>query len=199
MIYIMSREILDTNAKIIANAAKLLLESHGEGVRMADIARASGVSRQAVYLHFPSRGELMIAAVRHLDDVYGLHERLKGFREARTGIEILEAFIEFWGNYIPKIYGVAKALMAARDSDEAAAEAWKDRMDSVRSGCRRTIETIEHEGDLSPDWTVDEAVDLMWTVLSIENWERLTIECGWSNDQYVDRLKVMLKASLVRS
>ena len=197
MLYIMSSTFSDTKKKIIETASKLLLESNGQGVRMADIARVTGVSRQAVYLHFPSRTDLMIAAVRYLDDVYGLDERLKGFREARTGVEILEAFIEFWGNYIPKIYGVAKALMAARDSDEAAAAAWADRMNSIRNGCRRTIETIELEGLLSSEWSVDEAVALMWTMLSIENWERLTIECGWTVDEYVEMIGRALKKILL--
>jgi AcrR family transcriptional regulator len=194
----MSSTFSSTRAKIIETAADLLLESRGKGVRMADIARETGVSRQAVYLHFPSRGELMIAAVRHLDNVYGLDEEVKRFREAQTGIEVLETFIEFWGNYVPKIYGVAKALMALRETDEAAAAAWRDRMESVRSGCRRTIETIEHECLLSPDWTVDEAVDLMWTMLSIENWERLTVDCGWRTVEYVDRMKKVLKRTVLR-
>ncbi len=188
----MSSIFSGTREKVIETAANLLLESNGKGVRMADIAQATGVSRQAVYLHFPSRGELMIAAVRHLDDVYGLDEEVKRFREAQTGIEVLETFIEFWGNYIPKIYGVAKALMAVRETDEAAAAAWRDRMESVRSGCRRTIETVEYEGLLSPNWTVDEAVDLMWTMLSIENWEKLTVECGWTQQSYISRMKTAL-------
>jgi AcrR family transcriptional regulator len=193
----MSSTISDTRGKIIETAAKLLLASNGQGVRMVDIAKSAGISRQAVYLHFPSRAELMIAAVRYLDDVYGLDERLKRFREARTGVEILEAFIEFWGNYVSKIYGVAKALMASRESDEAVAAAWADRMNSIRNGCRRTIETIEHEGLLSPEWTVDEAVDLMWTMLSIENWEKLTIDCDWPIHQYVKRMQLMITKALI--
>jgi AcrR family transcriptional regulator len=198
MLYTMSSEISQTGKKIIEAASKLLLESKGKGVRMADIAKASDVSRQAVYLHFPSRGELMIAAVRHLDDVYGLDERLKRFREAANGIEILEAFVDFWGNYIPKIYGVAKALLAARETDEAAAAAWDDRMNSIRNGCRRAIEAIEREGCLAPEWSVNEAVDLMWTILSIQNWERLTIKCGWTVEEYVERVKQMLMRGFVR-
>jgi AcrR family transcriptional regulator len=193
----MSSKNIETRKNIVQAAAELLLESKGEGVRMADIAKASGISRQAVYLHFPSRAELMIATVRYLDSVYGMDEEVRRFREAQTGVEILEAFIEFWGNYIPKIYGVAKALMASRETDEAAAAAWKDRMDSVRSGCRRTIETIEHEGLLSPEWTVDEAVDLMWTMLSIESWERLTMDSHWTTEDYIERMQKSLKIMFV--
>ncbi len=159
---------------------------------MEDIAKASGISRQAVYLHFPTRGELMIAAVRHLDDVYGLNERLTEFRAAATGVEILEAFVDFWGNYIPKIYGVARALRTARESDEAAAAAWNDRMNSVRNGCRRAVETLHREGRLRLEWDVEEAVDMMWTMLSIENWERLTMERGWTVEEYIDRMKRLL-------
>jgi AcrR family transcriptional regulator len=194
----MSSEIPQTRKKITETASKLLLESKGQGVRMADIAKASGVSRQAVYLHFPSRGELMIAAVRYLDDVYGLDGRLKAFREATTGVEILEAFVDFWGDYIPKIYGVAKALLAVRETDEAAAAAWDDRMNSVRSGCRRAIETLEREGRLAGEWEASEAVDLMWTMLSIQNWEQLTIECGWTVEEYVQRIKLLLRKGFVR-
>ena len=197
MIYTMSSKISDTKKKIIETAASLLLETQGEGVTMADIARSSGVSRQAVYLHFPKRAELMIAAVRYLDEVSGLDERVKRFREANSGTEVLDAFVEFIGEHISRIYGVAKALMMVRHTDEAAAAAWADRMNSIRSGCRRTIETIEHEGNLSPDWTVDEAVDLMWTMLSIENWERLTKECGWSVSEYVERVRRCLKKAIL--
>ncbi|HMO79737.1 MAG TPA: TetR/AcrR family transcriptional regulator [Pyrinomonadaceae bacterium] len=195
----MSSLALDTRKKILEATVRLLLEGNGEGVRMEDIAGAAGISRQAVYLHFPSRGELMIASVRYLDSVYGLDEEVKRLREAQTGVEILGAFIEFWGNYVPKIYGAAKALSKLRDKDEAAAAAWKDRMDSVRSGCRRTIETIEHDGLLSPEWTVDEAVDLMWTMLSIENWERLTFDCSWTSVEYVSRMKCVLGQMLLRA
>lgn len=197
MLYMMSSIISETRKKIIETAADLLLKSNGQGVRMADIAESAGVSRQAVYLHFTTRAELMIAAVRYLDDVSGMEDRLKKFREAGSGTEILEAFIEFMGEHIERIYGVAKALMAVRHTDKAAAAAWEDRMESVRSGCRRTIETIEHEGMLSSDWTVDEAVDLMWTMLSIENWERLTVDCSWTINQYVTRMQLSITKVLI--
>lgn len=196
----MSSKISQTKKKILEVTSRLLLDGNGDGVRMADIALESGVSRQAVYLHFASRAELMIATVRYLDEVHGLDERLKRFREATKSVEILDAFIEFWGNYIPEIYGVAKALLAARETDEAAAAAWNDRMNSIRSGCRRAIEALESEGLLAPDWTKDEAVDLMWTILSIQNWERLTKECGWSVDEYVERMqKTVTKLFVIQS
>src|ERR687894_3256848 len=94
-------------------------ERNGRGVRMSDVAGAAGVSRQAVYDHFGSRADLMVATVRHGDEVLGLDGRLRRYRAASSGVERLGAIIEFWGNYVPEIHGIARALLAARESDEA--------------------------------------------------------------------------------
>lgn len=166
---------------------------------MRDVAEAAGVSRQAVYLHFGSRAELMVATARYGDEVRGRDERLSRYFAATTGVELLEAYAEFWGNYIPEIYGIARALLEARESDEAAAAAWDDRMSSVRERCRNIIETLHRDGMLAPEWSRDEAVDLLWTMLSIRNWENLTIECGWSTVQYVEQMQKLLKRAFVRS
>jgi AcrR family transcriptional regulator len=57
----MSRENLETRIRILNSAWKLLVGSHASAVRMSDIAKQTGISRQAVYLHFPTRAELLIA------------------------------------------------------------------------------------------------------------------------------------------
>jgi AcrR family transcriptional regulator len=165
---------------------------------MADIADAAGISRQAVYDHFGSRARLLVETTHHVDEVQGLEERRRHFREATGGVGRLEAYVEFWGNFIPEVYGMARALLAVRETDEAAAAAWDDRMGAVRESCRLTIEALHRDGMLAPGWSRDEAVDLMWTMLSIRNWEQLTIECGWSTKQYVSRMQKLLKRALVR-
>jgi hypothetical protein len=113
-------------------------------------------------------------------------------REAGQGL----AYVEFWGNYIPEIYGMARALLAARETDEAAA--WDDRMGAVRESCRLTVEALQRDWTLAPEWSLEEAVDLMWTMLSVRNWEQLTLECGWSQDRYVGGMQELLKRALLR-
>lgn len=173
-------------------------ERRGRGVRMRDIAEAAGVSRQAVYDHFGSRAKLLVATTHYVDEMRGLKERRRRFEAATIGVKRLEAYVEFWGNYIPEVYGMAKALLAARETDEAAAAAWDDRMSAVRESCRYTIEALHRDGMLAPEWSHDEAVDLMWTMLSIRNWEQLTIECGWSTSHYVGRMQELLKRTFVQ-
>ncbi len=112
MLYSMSSDEIDTKTRILEATWQLLEQHHGQGVNMSDIARAAGISRQAVYLHFASRTDLMIATMNYVDEVKGLDERLNLFNSAKTGIELLEACVDVWGNYIPEIYGLAKAARA---------------------------------------------------------------------------------------
>lgn len=170
----------------------------GESVRMRDVAEAAGVSRQAVYLHFTSRAELMVATARYGDEVLGLEERKRRYLAAKGGVESLEAYVEFWCNYIPEIYGVAKALLEARETDEAAAEAWDDRMTAVHESCRQTVEALYRDGMLACEWPPEQATDLLWTMLSIRNWEQLTIERGWTTEQYVGRMQELTKRAFVQ-
>lgn len=173
-------------------------ERDGQGVRMRDVADAAGISRQAVYDHFGSRAELMVATARYGDEVRGLDERLRRYRAASGGVERLEAFVEFWGSYIPEIYGIARALLAARETDKAVAAAWDDRMGVVHEACRNIVERLHRDGRLAPEWSLDEAADLLWTMLSISNWESLTLERGWSNSRYVSRMQELTKRAFVR-
>jgi AcrR family transcriptional regulator len=188
----------ETRTRILEATRRLTEEHRGRGLRMRDVAEAAGISRQAVYDHFGSRAKLLVETTHYVDEVRGLEERRRHFREATTGVGRLEAYVEFWGNYIPEVYGMAKALLVTRETDEAAAAAWDNRMSAVRESCRRTIEALHRDGMLAPEWSRDVAVDLMWTMLSIRNWEQLTTECGWSTNQYVSRMQKVLKRTFVR-
>ena len=87
----------ETRTRILGATWRLMVQRRGQGVRMRDVAEAAGVSRQAVYDHFGSRAELMVATARYGDDARGLDERLRRYRAATTGVERLEAYVEFWG------------------------------------------------------------------------------------------------------
>ena len=165
---------------------------------MADIAKEAGVSRQALYLHFPKRSDLLVATTRHIDEVKNVDARLARSRSAETGVQRLEAFIEAWGNYIPEIYGVGKALMAMSETDDAARLAWNDRMRAVRHGCRATIDALERDGQLTSEHSAALATDILWTLLSVRTWEHLTIDCAWPQPLYIEKIKALALKILVK-
>ena len=194
----MSRKTEQTRNRILETTVKILEQSGGSGVRMGDIAKASGISRQAVYLHFKSRTELLVAATRFVDERLDVDARLAPSRNAATGDERLRLYIEFWGNYIPEIYSVGKALMVAQETDEAAAAAWQGRMHAMRDGCRAAIDALAADKQLADGWTRPKATDALWTLLLVPTWENLTIECGWSTNQYVRFMSELAVRTFVR-
>ena len=193
----MSSDHIDTRTRILEATVRMLEEQGGRGVRMGDIAKESGISRQAVYLHFASRTDLLVAATRYLDEKLDVDSRLAPSRSATTGTDRLSLYIECWGNYIPEIYGVGKALLLARDTDEAAAAAWDNRMAAMRDGCQAAIDALHADKNLAPGWTRQKATDALWTILLVPNWEALTIECGWSTKQYVRWMQTLAERTFV--
>ncbi len=166
---------------------------------MSDIAKRAGISRQAVYLHYENRAALLIAATKYLDDLKDSNARLLASRTASTGMQRLDAYIEAWGEYIPEIYGVAKALMAMSDTDEAAYAAWDDRMQAMREGCAAAIEALHRDNMLSPTFSSEHATDILWTQLSVRNWEQLTQQCGWTQAQYIAAQKKLAHTCFVKA
>lgn len=194
----MSSTELDTRERILEATLRLMEQHRGQGVRLEDIARQAGVSRQAVYLHFGSRSELLIATTRYLDDLNQSSARIRHICEAENPVAALDAYIVFWANYIPEIHHLAKVLMHVRETDEAAAAAWADRMDALYQGCLSIVQGLERDNLLDQAWTVKEAADYFWATLSIPNWEMLTIERGWTNEQYIERMQQVVRRALLR-
>ena len=95
------------------------------------------------------------------------------------------------------IHGVGSALMAMAANDEAARAAWDDRMAAMRHGCDAAVQAIVRDGALCPGLDPVRATDLVWTLLSVRNWEHLVIDCGWPQGDYVSETKRLARAAVV--
>src|SRR5262245_12719485 len=62
-----------TDAKTrVLDAAWTLVARHGSAeITMAELADEVGISRQAIYLHFPNRATLLVAMVQRFDQLHG--------------------------------------------------------------------------------------------------------------------------------
>ena len=180
----------------ILTAARAHLEEHGyHGAGLEDLARAAGVSRQAVYLHFGSKAGLLVALVDHVDRVENLEKHMARYFKARTALEALDAAIDLQATYTPKILRIAQVLDAARRTDPDADAAWQDRMAGRLAHARELATRLKREGFLAQGWTVNDAADLYWTLSSIQTFESLVVARGWTPEKYARHLKkVMRKA-----
>lgn len=188
-----------TRERILEAALELVTTKGAAATRIADIARKSGVSRQAVYLHFGTRAELFVAMVNHVDATGDLSRHLQAIFGAPTGIDAVDALIRSQSEYNPQIRELADAIDSARLTEEAAEAAWQDRMASRRRGCGMIIKRLADEGALAPGWTESDAADFLWALSSVRVWRDLVVERGWSASKYEKHLMRVARAALLEA
>jgi AcrR family transcriptional regulator len=172
---------------------------HGIGsVTLADVARAAGVSRQAVYLHFGSRAGLLVAMTRHHDHSSGFAERAARIGGAPEPADDLAELIRAWCAYLPDILPVARALSAASTEDQDASSAWQDRMRALRSEFERVLAPLAVAGRLAPGWSTAEAAAWAWAAVHPDQWHHLVAECGWSPVTFTDRCVAAISAVILQ-
>jgi len=188
--------LADTRARILAATWKLIGKSRDLKVRIADIAAAAGVSRQAVYLHFGNRANLLLAAVQYRDS----QSPTEPIRRAATedpAPEALANFVMAWFAHIPRIQPVAHLLSAASLTDPEAKVAWEDRMDLLRRHSLTLSTRLGAAGLLKPEWTVERAADWIWHCTHLDGWRHLVGERGWDPAEYGRQVSASLQRDLL--
>jgi AcrR family transcriptional regulator len=174
----------DKTRDAILDAAADLLERHGPArVTMADVAKRAGLTRQALYLHYPNRTTLLLSVIDHLGRERGV-ESFRVAPEAVTAREALRFAISTWTRYFGKVHQVALALDLARHTDEAASAAWEDRAAQRRRGIKRLVGRLAAEGELADGWTIAAASEAIAALCSPRTYTELVIERGLSANAY---------------
>jgi AcrR family transcriptional regulator len=189
-----SRE--NSSSRILDTALALITKRGRASVTMADIGKAAGLSRQAVYLHFADRAELLVALARHADEKRGLAGELRKVTTAPNGIAALEEIASLQARQNPKIWAIARAVEAVRRTDEAAERSWQDRLRSRLTIAREVVARLENEGVLKAGLDASTAADLLWTITSLRMWEDLVLDRRWTADHYRLHITQLLLAAL---
>ena len=176
-----------------------VIADRGTHVSMADIAAAVGLTRQAIYVHFRSRGGLLVALVRRADDRADIHARFRAALRVDDPRRRLDAFLRVWLEFVPTIHPVASSLMRARADDPDAAAAWHDRMTALRRGFAILATSLRRDGALAPGWTAARAADYLWAGSSVQTWELLAVDRAWGAPRTAAVLRRTLAAAVLAS
>ena len=168
------------------------------GVTLAAVAKRAGVSRQAIYLFFGSRGGLLTAVTRHQDLTSGTARKLLRAARSAAPRQSIGSVIKIWFDYLPQIHPVAMALQAAAASDREAKEAWSDRMSAIRDVFETIAIRLRESGDLAAGWTTTEAADFMWSQAHFMTWHQLVVERGWTSEKASRRVSEAIRKSILR-
>jgi AcrR family transcriptional regulator len=163
---------------------------------MSALARAVGISRQALYLHFPDRTQLLLALVGHIDDREQLPTGMKAMQEPAGAAGQIRAWarMQTWRN--PRIAAAARALDGTRHTDPAAAAAWEDRAANRMRGATSIVELMREQGLLHPSWTATEAAVLLSELTSFRIWDDLVNDARLPPDRYVEIITATALAAL---
>jgi AcrR family transcriptional regulator len=188
----------NSKARILDVALALITKRKGADVSMARIAKAARVSRQAMYLHFADRADLMLALVRHADEKRGMQNEIRRIAEAPTGAAAMAEMVALQARMNPGIWAIARALDAVRRTDEDAERGWQDRLKNRLWGCGQIAARLQQDGTLKPGISQEEAADLLWNITSLHTWEDLVLMRGWTAVQYEQRVTRLLRDALTK-
>lgn len=186
----------DTRTRVLEVARQLLEEGGPHGVGMEEIARAAGVSRQSVYLHFGSKSGLLLALVAHVDAQRDVNELVDNLWTLPDALTALEAAADLAAATNPEVHRIALALDAARRWDAAFEEAWKDRTSHRVTRYRRLARWLDKDAILGAGWRIEHATDFIWSLTSVQTYDQLVIERGLSIEDYATLLRTSLRATL---
>ena len=176
----------DSRARILDTAWGLVRERGIDAVTVADIAAATGVSRQLLYVHFENRAGLLKAMARR-------HDVRSGFAggAAETGalppVAALERLLRLWFAYLPEILPVARALEAAAVNGDEGGLAWRDRMGDLRELFAAAVGRVAGDGRLAAGWTTTTATDWIWARAQPATFAHLVVDRAWPAADYTDR------------
>lgn len=137
-----------TREKLLAAAADAFAARGYDGTRVADIAAAAGVSNGALYAHFGSKAELLVAALR----AHG-QQQLEDVIAADPGRPVIEALVAAGRGLRrrrePRGYLIVEALVAAR-RDPAVATLMGDQMGERTGLLAGLVRAAQRCGQLDP-------------------------------------------------
>lgn len=193
----MSTKRDETRNRLLA-AARALFEDRGyHEVGLEQIGSAAGVSRQAVYLHFGSKPQLLVDLFAWVEDQERLGDLLGPVFAATSGVQALGLLVEAHARFEPKIARLAGVAESARRTAPEMDELVRGRMDLRLQGMRQVVARIHEEGQLRTGWTVDDATGFVWTLLSPAAHQLLVGELGWTSRRWSARTKRLLFDALV--
>jgi AcrR family transcriptional regulator len=185
-----------TRERILEAAADQIEQRPDRVPSVSAVARASGISRQGVYLHFPDRASLLLALVAHVDDREDLAAEVATVEAAPDAPAQVRAWADMQARRNPRIATLARALDRSRHEDSHATVAWRDRTANRLRAATAIAERLRHEGLMHRSWTTAEAAALAWELLSFRVWDDLVNEAGMPPERYAEVVTTAVLATL---
>lgn len=188
---------------VLAVAREMFIERGYAKVTIAAVAKAAGVSPETIYKTVGPKPALLKAvsdvAIAGDDEPVTLEAReyiQQTIAEPDPVIKV-DRYATLIATSQPRFAPISQLARQAAMTDPDAAEVWAAMNTERLTGAGRFIGHLHENGLLRKDITVEAARDLVWTYNSLEVYELLVLDRGWSLDAYRDFISKALIAALL--
>jgi AcrR family transcriptional regulator len=192
------------NRLSVLRAARRLFLEHGyASTTMAAVAGSAGVSVETVYKAFGNKAGLVKAVFD--SDIVGDDEPVPFLEREFVQRNIaepdprrkLEAYGEHLAEVLPRAGPIQLVVRAAAAADPAAAAVWAQLQQERLTGMTAFADHLDRGGHLRRGIAAQEARDILWVHNSVELWDLLVNERGWTADRYGRWIGEQLIAALL--
>jgi AcrR family transcriptional regulator len=177
---------------VLTVARDMFLGDGYQATTVPAVARAAGVSAQSVYKAFGSKAALVKAifdvAIAGDDGPEPVLEResLTAVRQEPDPYVKLALYARFVADAMPRHGPIQLLIRAAASADIQAAELWDQLSTERLTGM--TIFAHDLGPRLRDGIHLNTARDILWATNSVELWDLLVRQRGWSTTQYANHL-----------
>ncbi len=194
----------ETQRRIVAAAYRLLLDQGYAATTMAAVAARAGVSPQTVYKAFGTKAALVkrvydVTLVGD-DEPVPLAERddVRAAYEGRDPRAVLDWYAELGRTLLVRLAPLLTVILAGARTGEPELVELVATMNGERLvGTTMCARRLEELGALRADLTLEQARDLIWTLNSLEVWDLLVQQRGWTPEAYRDWVARAMAASVL--
>jgi AcrR family transcriptional regulator len=192
-----------SRAAMLGAARDLFLAHRYAGTTLPMVAEAAGVSLPYVYKVFGNKAGLVKAlfdvAIAGDDEPVAVRDRasILAVREEPDPLRKLALYGRHMATAGPRIMPSLLVVRDAAASDSAAAELWADLQAERLTGMAAFAGELATAGHLRDGVSRNEARDVLWAHNSLELWDLLVTQRGWSHSRFGTWLGQQLTAALL--
>jgi AcrR family transcriptional regulator len=162
-----------TKARIISAARELLMASEGfSSFSIDQVARQADVARMTIYHQFGSKSGLLEALCDALAASGGMEQLAIAFRQPEP-LDVLNQYLQVFSRFWDTDRLVTRRLRALAALDPDFEQVIRARDERRRQGVRVITQRLIEQHMLAPDVSVEEIVDVLFTLSSFETFETL--------------------------
>ena len=195
-------QVRATRLRIIEAAKALFIEHGYPATTLEATAAAADTSLPTLYRLFSNKRALLKAVLDVSfggDDqpvAFGDRPEVQAARAEPDPVALVRAFARIARDFMERSSAIMHALTTAAQVDSDAAQLMERIRRQRRTGQSRIVAALSARDALDPELEFSQAVDITYVALSPDVHRILTVECGWTAEQYEQWLVRSLRALL---